>query len=267
MELSHIIILAIVQALTEFLPVSSSGHLGLIGFLFGWDYQGVSFDLALHFGTLSAVLIYYRNDLLAILTAMLKRDYSERGRLQHRLGIGMALATVPALIVGVSMGEEMAATLRIPMLIAVNLIAFGVLLGVADRSGAKERGVMSLSIRDALIIGAAQALALIPGVSRSGITMTAGLFLGLQRTEAARYGFLLGVPVTIAACAHGALGLYTGDEAFNLQDFALGALVAAIAGIACIHFLMGFLRRLGLMPFVFYRIALGLVVLGIVFLR
>ena len=153
------------------------------------------------------------------------------------------------------------------MLIAVNLIAFGVLLGVADRSGAKERGVLSISLRDAMIIGAAQALALIPGVSRSGITMTAGLFLGLERTEAARYSFLLGVPVTVAACAHGALGLATGDEAFNGTDFALGALIAAVAGVACIHFLLGFLRRLGVMPFVYYRIALGLVVLGLVFLR
>ena len=267
MEPSHIIILAIVQALTEFLPVSSSGHLGLIGFLLGWDYQGVSFDLALHFGTLTAVLVYYRRDLLAIAVAMLKRDFSEHGRLQHRLGIGLVLATIPALIVGVSIGEENAATLRIPMLIAVNLIAFGVLLGVADRSGAKERGVLSISLRDAMIIGAAQALALIPGVSRSGITMTAGLFLGLGRTEAARYSFLRGVPVTVAACAHGALGLATGDEAFNGTDFALGALIAAVAGVACIHFLLGFLRRLGVMPFVYYRIALGLVVLGLVFLR
>ncbi|HWT16869.1 MAG TPA: undecaprenyl-diphosphate phosphatase [Patescibacteria group bacterium] len=267
MELSHIIILALVQAITEFLPVSSSGHLGLIGFLFGWDYQGVTFDLALHFGTLIAVLAYYRRDLTAIATAMLTRDRSEHGRAQHRLGIGLAISIVPAVIVGLAMGEETATALRMPALIAVNLIAFGVLLGIADRASGKTRGIMSLSLKEALLIGLAQALALIPGTSRSGITMTAGLFLGLDRHEAARYSFLMGVPVTAAACAHGALALYKSGESFVWIDFALGAAIAAIAGIACIHFLLHFLRRLGLMPFVWYRIALGLFVLGLVYLR
>ena len=267
MELSHIILLALVQAITEFLPVSSSGHLGLIGFLLGWDYQGVTFDLALHFGTLIAVLAYYRRDLAGIATAMLTRDRSEHGRTQHRLGIGLALGIIPAAIVGASMGEETAATLRVPALIAVNLIAFGILLGIADRASGKTRGITSVTIKEALLIGAAQALALIPGTSRSGITMTAGLFLGLDRHEAARYSFLMGVPITAAACAHGALELYKSGEAIIWADFALGAAVAAIGGIACIHFLLHFLRRLGLMPFDWYRIVLGLVVLGLVYLR
>jgi len=267
MELSHILLLALIQAITEFLPVSSSGHLGLIGFLFGWDYQGVSFDLALHFGTLLAVLGYYRRDLVTIATAMLRRDRSEHGRVQRRLGIGLALTTIPAIIVGAAMGEETAAALRVPTLIAVNLIAFGVLLGVADRASGKTRGVLSVSLGEALFIGAAQALALIPGTSRSGVTMTAALFLGLDRHEAARYSFLMGVPITAAACAHGALQAYRSGEAFLWTDFAIGAAVAAIAGVACIHFLLHFLRRLGLMPFVWYRIALGLAVLGLVYLR
>jgi len=267
MELSHILILALIQALTEFLPVSSSGHLGLIGYLLGWDYQGVTFDLALHFGTLMAVLIYYRRALTTIATAMLTRDRSEQGRAQQRLGLGLALGIIPAAIVGLTMGEATAATLRIPALIAVNLIAFGILLGIADRASGKTRNIFSVSIKDALVIGAAQALALIPGTSRSGVTMTAGLFLGLDRHEAARYSFLMGVPITAAACAHGALELYKSGEALVWVDFALGAAVAAIGGIACIHFLLQFLRRLGLMPFVWYRIVLGLVVLGVVYLR
>ena len=267
MELVQILVLALVQALTEFLPVSSSGHLGLIGFLFGWEYQGVTFDLALHFGTLLAVLIYYRRDLTGIATAMLTRDRSAHGRAQHRLGFGLALGIVPAVIVGLAMGEETANALRVPALIAVNLIAFGVLLGIADRASGQTRGVFDLSIKEALVIGAAQALALIPGTSRSGITMTAGLFLGLNRHEAARYSFLMGVPITAAACAHGALELYRSGESFAWADFAIGAGVAAIAGVGCIHFLLHFLRRLGLMPFVWYRIALGLVVLGLVYLR
>ncbi|HRG17193.1 MAG TPA: undecaprenyl-diphosphate phosphatase [Pseudomonadota bacterium] len=267
MELSHILLLALVQALAEFLPISSSGHLGLVGFLFGWAYQGVTFDLALHFGTLMAVLVYYRRDLVAIAVAMLKRDRSESGRAQHRLGIGLALGIIPAVVVGLLMGEETANALRVPALIAANLIVFGLVLGVADRVGGKTRGVFDLSIKEALLIGAAQALALIPGTSRSGITMSAGLFLGLNRHEAARYSFLMGVPVTAAACAHGALELYKSGETFAWADFAIGAGVSAVAGIACIHFLLHFLRRLGLMPFVWYRIALGVFVLGLVYLR
>lgn len=267
MELSHILLLALVQALAEFLPISSSGHLGLVGFLFGWAYQGVTFDLALHFGTLMAVLVYYRRDLTAIATAMLTRDRSEQGRAQHRLGIGLALGIIPAVVVGLAMGEETANALRLPALIAVNLIVFGIVLGIADRTGSQTRSVMDVSIKEALLIGAAQALALIPGTSRSGITMSAGLFLGLNRHEAARYSFLMGVPVTAAACAHGALELYKSGETFAWADFAIGAGVSAVAGIACIHFLLHFLRRLGLMPFVWYRIALGVVVLGLVYLR
>lgn len=267
MELVQILVLALVQALTEFLPVSSSGHLGLIGFLFGWDYQGVTFDLALHFGTLLAVLAYYRRDLTTIAVALLTRDRSEHGRAQHRLGFGLALGILPAVIVGLAMGEDTANALRVPTLIAVNLIAFGILLGFADRAGSRDRGILDLSIKEALLIGAAQALALIPGTSRSGVTMTAGLFLGLNRHEAARYSFLMGVPVTAAACAHGALELYKSGESFAWADFAIGAAVAAVAGVACIHFLLHFLRRLGLMPFVWYRIALGLFVLGLVYLR
>lgn len=267
MELAHILVLALVQALTEFLPVSSSGHLGLMGFLLGWDYQGVTFDLALHFGTLLAVLVYYRRDLIAIATAMLTRDRSDQGRAHHRLGLGLAIGIIPAVIVGLSMGEDTANALRVPTLIAVNLIAFGILLGIADRASGQTRGVFDLSVKEALMIGAAQALALIPGTSRSGITMTAGLFLGLNRHEAARYSFLMGVPVTAAACAHGALELYKSGEAFAWADFAIGAAVSAVAGVACIHFLLHFLRRLGLMPFVWYRIALGLFVLGLVYLR
>jgi undecaprenyl-diphosphatase len=267
MELSHILLLALVQALTEFLPVSSSGHLALMGWLFGWGYQGLGFDLALHFGTLLAVLGYYHRDLLTLGRAIVTRDRSEHGRLQHRLGLGLALGTLPAIVVGASMGEDVATALRMPALIAVNLIVFAILLALADRRGSKDRGTLSLSLRDALLIGLAQALALIPGTSRSGVTMTAGLALGLDRHEAARYSFLMGIPITAAACAHGALELWRSDEVVAWGDFALGAAIAAIAGVACIHFLLHFLRRLGLMPFVFYRIALGVVVLAMVFAR
>lgn len=267
MELWHVVVLALVQALTEFLPVSSSGHLGLVGFFLGWPYQGLTFDLALHFGTLTAVLIYYRRDLWAMTRAVLSRGPSLADQQHRRLGWGLVASTVPAVIVGVAMGDALAESLRAPLLIAINLIVFGIVLGIADRLGSKQRDVWTVGYRDALLIGLAQALALIPGVSRSGITMTAGLAMGLTRVDAARYTFLMSVPITAAACAHGLLNLLKSSEAVDVWAFVIGAAVAAVAGLGCIHFLLGFLRRAGMLPFVVYRIALGAAVLGVLALN
>ncbi len=261
MELWHVVVLALVQALTEFLPVSSSGHLGLVGFFLGWPYQGLTFDLALHFGTLTAVLIYYRRDLWRMAAAVLSRGQSATDQQHRRLGWGLVIATVPALIAGAAMGDVLAESLRSPLLIAINLIVFGVVLGVVDRHARQNRDVWSVGLRDALLIGLAQVLALIPGVSRSGITMTAGLALGLSRVDAARYTFLMSVPVTAAASAHGLLTLLRSGESIDVSAFVIGAAIAAIAGLGCIHFLLGFLRRAGMLPFVIYRIALGIAVL------
>lgn len=267
MELWHVIVLALIQALTEFLPVSSSGHLALVGFFLGWPYQGLTFDLALHFGTLTAVLIYYRKDLWQIALAVLSRGQSEHDVLHRRLGWGLVLATIPALIAGASMNDAFAESLRMPVLIAVNLIVFGLVLGAADRFGSKRRDVWTVTLRDALLIGLAQVLALIPGVSRSGITMTAGLALGLTRFDAARYTFLMSVPITAAASAHGLLTIWKSGDSVDLPAFAVGAAVAAIAGLGCIHFLLAFLRRAGMWPFVAYRIALGVAVLAVLAIR
>lgn len=261
MDLGHVILLALIQALTEFLPVSSSGHLALAGFFLGWPYQGLSFDLALHFGTLTAVLIYYRRDLWKMTEAVLSRSQTESARQHRQLGWGLVLSTVPALIAGASMGDAFAESLRLPLLIAINLIVFGILLGLADRYGKQQRDVWSMRYSDALLMGLAQVLALIPGVSRSGITMTAGLTMGLSRVDAARYTFLMSVPITAAASAHGLLSVLKSSESIDVQAFVIGAAVAAVAGLACIHFLLAFLRRAGMWPFVVYRIALGIVVL------
>lgn len=265
MELWHVIVLALVQALTEFLPVSSSGHLALVGFFFGWPYQGLTFDLALHFGTLSAVVIYYWRDLLRIAFAVCNRAQDADAVIHRRLGWGLALATIPALIVGglMSLNDAFVESLRIPLLIACNLIIFGLLLWLADRRGSQNREVASLRLRDAMLIGCAQVLALIPGISRSGITLSAGLALGLKRVDAARYTFLLSVPITAAAAAHGALQLFKASEHLDVSQFVIGAAIAAIAGVACIHFLLGFLRRAGMWPFVAYRVALGVLVLAV----
>src|SRR5688572_24825892 len=213
MDVIQILILALVQALTEFLPISSSGHLVLASYFLGWDYQGIAFDLALHFGTLLAVLLYFRRDLFGILFEVLRRRPGRPLNALQRLGFGLALSTIPAVIVGASMGDAGALLLRHPLVIAANLVLSGVLLGVADRRTRDNRfqqatadadfvedadAVFSrTTLKQAFLIGCAQALALVPGTSRSGITMTAGLFLGLTRAAAARYSFLMSVPVMV----------------------------------------------------------------------
>jgi undecaprenyl-diphosphatase len=266
MDLIQLVILSIVQALTEFLPVSSSGHLGLAGFFLGWEYQGVLVDLVLHFGTLIAVLVYFRADLGALARAALAIRPGRALDGDQRLALGILLATVPGGIVGLAIGSH-AESLRHPLLIAGTLIFFGVLLGLSDRYGAKRRGLGSIDFRDALIIGAAQALALIPGVSRSGICITAGLLLGLGRDAAARYAFLLAVPITAAACLHGGMLALADGHDLKLIHFLLGIGLSALAGMACIHILLGVLRRFGTAPFVAYRLALGCLVIGLYFLR
>ncbi len=266
MDLIQLVILAVVQALTEFLPVSSSAHLGLAGFFFDWAYQGVLVDLMLHFGTLIAVLVYFRRDLLELARAGLAIRPGQPLDANQRLGVGILIATVPAGIVGLAIGTD-ADHLRHPLLIAVTLIVFGIILGLADRTGSKQGRLSDIGLRDALVIGAAQALALIPGVSRSGICITAGLFLGLDREAAARYAFFLAVPITAAASLLG--GLQALDHGHELRPihFALGIGVSALVGLACIHVLLGVLRRFGTAPFVAYRLVLGVVVIGLYWLR
>ena len=267
MEAWHVVLLALIQALTEFLPVSSSGHLALAGFFLGWPYQGLTFDLALHVGTLLAVLVYFRRDLWTIGRDTLRLRRLSEATPTQRLGLGILLATIPGAVAGAFMPDAFTESLRVPVLIAANLIVFGLLLLLADRRGRGNRTETSLGYRDALLIGAAQALALIPGTSRSGITLTAGLALGLSRTAAARYSFLMSVPITALATAHGAMTLARGGTGLEWDTLALGVAVSGLAGIAVIHFLLAVLNRVGTAPFVAYRVALGLLVLALVALR
>lgn len=283
MDFLHILILALIQALTEFLPISSSGHLALASQLFGWDYQGIAFDLALHFGTLLAVLGYFRSDLFALARELLRWRPGRAMNPMQKLGLGLGLATIPAVIVGLLMGDAGALLLRHPVVIAINLIVFGVLLWIADRKTRDTRfqqatanadfvedaqAVFSrMTLKQALLIGCAQALALVPGTSRSGVTMTAGLFLGLTRAAAARYSFLLSVPVMILAVVHSLWELRHAVAPVAWGDMALGAAISAVAGLGVIHLFLGVIRRVGVGPFVLYRIALGLFVLGWFFLR
>lgn len=262
MELSHVVILALIQALTEFLPVSSSGHLALAGFFFGWPYQGLTFDLALHLGTLAAVLAYFRRDFAHLTRATLAIRPGRPLDVMQRLAVGLALSTIPAAIAGLAMGERLAEALRDPRLIAVNLIVFGVVLYLAERLGHGTRREADVGPARALAIGAAQILALVPGTSRSGITMSAALALGLTREAAARYSFLMSVPITALAIAHAVMTMVRANEAVAWREMIVGIVISGVAGIAVIHLLLGVVRRVGTWPFVVYRIALGVVILA-----
>jgi undecaprenyl-diphosphatase len=280
MHLVEVILLGIIQGLTEFLPISSSGHLILARWLFNWHLSedaALRFDVALHMGTLLALLIYFWRDWLRLAGAMLvgfamrlrrsSRVRSADACRDERLAWLLAAATVPAAIVGVVGEHYIEQTLRRPMLVAILLIAVGVLLLVADRAGRGHRRLECVGWKDALLIGMSQALALAPGVSRSGITITAGLLRGFDREAAARFSFLLSMPITAGA---GLLELrrllHAGLAPAEALSFAVGAVAAAISGLLAISFLLRFVRRYSLAAFAYYRFLLGGAVLALVLL-
>lgn len=264
MDLLQVIILAIVQALTEFLPVSSSAHLYLAGEWLGWGYQGLVFDLGLHLGTMLAVVVYFRRDWMELARGLLAWRPGQVLDREQRMLLGLTLATIPGGLAALAMGDAGATALRSYAVIATTQIVFGTLLLLAFRRSADStRNERDLSIGQALLIGCAQALALIPGVSRSGVTMTAGLLLGLERQAAARFSFLLAVPIIAAAGLHGVMQLLREDSSTDAGSFWLGAALSAIAGYACIHFFLSIIRRIGVLPFFLYRMALGLLLIGV----
>jgi undecaprenyl-diphosphatase len=270
------IVLGIVQGLTEFLPISSSAHLIIVPWLLGWEPFGLAFDVALHLGTLAATLIYFRRDLWAMLTGVLGSwRQLLRGRLPHdpmgRLGLYIALGSVPAAVVGLLAKSAIdeyfhqdpisRAALAIS---ALMLIVMGLLLGAADRYGARHdgRSFHTLGLRDALLVGLAQAFALLPGVSRSGSTITAGLFAGMSRPVAARFSFLLGVPIVLGAGLTEMLDLAReGIPAGDRDVFVAGILTAGLVGYLAIAGLMRYLQHRSIDVFVIYRLVLGSLVL------
>lgn len=269
------VVLALVQGVTEFLPISSSAHLVLVPYLFGWPDQGLGFDVAVNTGTLLAVVVFLRRELAAVVRAGLAslapgragenaaRWGPGRGP-EARLAWGIALATVPVAAAGLLAYDWVAGAGRSPALIAGTSIGFGLLLWWADRAGARRRELGSVTLGDAAVVGLAQALAIIPGTSRSGITITAGLARGLTREEAARFSFLLYVPVGVLAAGKEvwdflAEGAPVGAVGPSLVGFA----VAAVSAYAAIGALLAWVRRQSLTVFVVYRIALGLVILGL----
>ena len=249
--------LALLQGLTEFLPISSSAHLVLMPRLVGWEDQGLAFDVAVHMGTLVAVITYFRHELTKMLVDWLQSITGGKPTPEARLAWLVLLATLPVAITGLLLHDFIETYLRSPLVITVTTVVFGLLLWWSDWHGRQRRDESSLRISDVLIIGLAQVLALVPGTSRSGITMTAGLALGLTRTAAARFSFLLSVPVILMAGGYETLKLAQepGPVAWDL--LLLGTAVAAISAWLCIHFFLQLIERIGMLPFVVYRLALG----------
>jgi undecaprenyl-diphosphatase len=254
MTLTQSAVLGAVQGLTELLPVSSSAHLALVSKVFHWPDEGLTYDVALHWGTLAALVAYFWRDLWGLAKAAVSREPSP----ERRLAWGLCLGTLPAAAAGVLVEHRVEALFRSPAWIAAFLIAFGILLGAVDRLARKQDDLRGFGLLDCLWVGLAQCLALLPGVSRSGITLTAALLLGLRRVDAVRFSFLLSIPIVFGA---GVLKLRHLDPAALDASFWTGILVSAGTGLAAIAFMMRFVRERSLLAFAVYRVAAGALVL------
>jgi len=260
MTLIQIIVLAIVQGLTEFLPISSSAHLILVPVLSDWPDQGLAFDVAVHVGTLSAVVWYFRHDLITMTKDWTASCVQRKTIGDSRLAWAVIIGTIPVGAAGLFLHDLVDTVLRSPLVIAWATIGFGLLLWWADVQGKRQRDEHHLSWKDIIVIGLAQVLALIPGTSRSGITMTAGLMLGLTRSAAARFSFLLSIPAILMAGGYKGLKLL-GDGNVEWTAIIIGTVLSAVTAYLCIHVFLKVLERMGMLPFVIYRLALGAVLL------
>jgi undecaprenyl-diphosphatase len=264
MGMTQLIVLAVVQGLAEFLPISSSGHLVLVPVIFNWVDQGLVFDVAVHFGSLVAVCLYFRHDILALLHGVgdivAGKVRSDDALMTFRLGF----ATVPVALVGLLFATWIATNLRDPMVVVVTLSGYGILMGLADWLAPRTRNITDIRLRDAIIIGLAQAMALVPGTSRSGITITTGRLLGIARQDAARFSFLLSVPAILLATLYEGVKLITGEQVVAWDTLATAALVSAIVAYISIEFFMRVVSTVGLMPFAIYRLLLAGVIVYVV---
>jgi undecaprenyl-diphosphatase len=263
------VVLAVVQAVTEFLPISSSGHLILVPYFLGWPDQGLSFDIATNTGTLLAILAYFRRDLRDLVVGFFTGRPSGSGDFAPRsLAWWIALGTIPAGLAGLALKDWVATEARNPLLIAGTTFFYALVLFWADRSGRRERDIGAVGWKEALLIGTAQALALVPGTSRSGITITAALLLGFTRPAAARFSFLLTIPIGILAAGLDAVDLaQAGVTVEQLVPMAIGLAVSAGVGYLVIAWLLNWLRQRSLNAFVVYRLLLAAVILATLALR
>lgn len=256
------IVLGVIQGLTEFLPISSSAHLLILSQIFGWDDPGAAFTAVSQIGTESAVIIYFRHDIARILSTWFRSLYTPklRGQIDARMGWYVIVGTIPIAVIGFAFSDQIETAARNLWLVATVLIVFGIILGIADRVGRKTRELETLSIRSGLLFGLGQALALIPGVSRSGATISVGLFMGFTREAATRYAFLLAIPAVMAS------GLYQATKIGEEANVPWGQTIVATAiafviGYLVIAWLIKYVATNSYMPFVIYRIVVGSLVL------
>ena len=258
MTYAQALVLGFVQGLTEFLPISSSGHLILVPHLFGWPDQGLTFDAVMHLGTVAALLAYFRTELLAMVS----------GAMSRRVLVLIVAATIPAGVIGIAFGRLVEAHLRAPIVIAAATALWAIVMWIADRRSRASldqgEALERVTWSQALGVGVAQALALIPGTSRSGITITAGLMGGLDRATAARFSFLLGIPITAAAGAlKGMQVLKVGVPAADVGPLVAGLVAAFVSGWFAVWFLVSYLKRRSLLPFVVYRLVLAAIIAAV----
>jgi undecaprenyl-diphosphatase len=267
-SLLEAIVLGIAQGLTEFLPISSTGHLRIIPAFAGWEDPGAAFTAVTQLGTMAAVLLYFRKDLARIVSAWLRslRDPSVRSTLDARLGWYILLGTIPIGIFGLLFKDQIETGARDLYLIGVALIVLGLILLAADQLGRRTRVIESITARDGIVMGLAQALALIPGVSRSGSTITAGLFLNFDRTAAARFSFLLSVPAVVLSGLLELSSIASGEEGEHVgaAELIVATVLAFVTGYLSIAFLLRWLTSHSMTIFVVYRVVLGALVLTLV---
>ena len=266
MTITEIIVLAIIQGITEFLPISSSAHLILPSALLGWTDQGLAFDVAVHVGSLLAVIIYFREDIIRMLLAWLSNGFSDNQTTDSKLAWWVIIATVPAVIFGYTFKDFVEENARSALVIACTTIGFGLLLWFADVKAKQSRTLELLGWRRALVIGLFQVLAIIPGTSRSGITMTAGLMMGLNREATARFSFLLSIPTIAGAGLLSTVDLVQAKEAVDWISMSYGVVLSFVSAYICISLFLAWISRIGMLPFVIYRLLLGFILLAYIYL-
>lgn len=270
MDFLQTFLLSLIQGITEFLPISSSAHLILPSQLLGWTDQGLAFDVAVHLGSLSAILVYFRLDLIRMIQASLHAVISRQHTTQSRFALNLILASLPIIPAGLLLKDVVELQFRTIEVIAAATIIFGLALWYADRhqvanAATEVSDAEALSLKHAMLIGIAQCFALIPGTSRSGATMTMGLLCGYGREAVSRISFLLSIPAIAGASLLLSIDLFTGDARIDWQTLGLGWLFSGISAYLCIHLFLDYISRLGFLPFVIYRLVLGTILLVLIF--
>ena len=259
-SLSQATILAVIQGLTEFLPISSSAHLILPSILFDWDDQGLTFDVALHLGSLSAVLIYFRQDIRDLREGVVNQMVDRRDSKEGKLAWFVIIGTIPGAIAGFFLNNLIELYTRSLIVLAMSTFIFALILLYADKRNPHSRSLIELNWKEACYIGVAQAISLIPGTSRSGITMTAALLLGYSRKSAAKFSFLLAIPIILGSTAL-RFSEFFGESSNDPNLFLLfyGALISAVVAYGCIYYFLQLIEKIGFLPFVAYRILLAMI--------